>query len=28
LFYNVADIVLAGIGDSVQIFDKKKRAQN
>jgi ribose 5-phosphate isomerase A len=28
LFYNVADVVLAGRGDSVQIIDKKKRAQN
>lgn len=28
LFYGIADIVLAGVGDSVQIIDKKKRAQN
>jgi len=28
LFYNIADLVLAGIGDSVEIIDKKKRAQN
>jgi ribose 5-phosphate isomerase A len=27
LFYNVADLVLAGIGDSVKVINKKKREQ-
>jgi ribose 5-phosphate isomerase A len=27
LFYNVADLVLAGVGDSVKVINKKKREQ-
>ncbi|MGB5289557.1 MAG: ribose-5-phosphate isomerase RpiA [Ignavibacteriaceae bacterium] len=27
LFYNIADLVLAGVGDSVNVMDKKKREQ-
>ncbi len=28
LFYNIADMVIAGIGNKVKIFNKKKRVQN
>jgi ribose 5-phosphate isomerase A len=28
LFYGVADTVIAGIGNKIKIFNKKKRVQN
>jgi hypothetical protein len=27
LFYNIADVVLAGVGGSVDVINKKKREQ-
>jgi hypothetical protein len=27
LFYNIADLVIAGVGESVKVINKKKREQ-